>query len=120
MRETLDAGSTWAQLPALGLVAALSIAGVPPTISLWRASCPRTASRRNELKALARERRTIVFFEAARRLGPALINMAAIFGEGRQAAMVRDIGEVDEEVVRARLGELATRLPQIRRAARSP
>jgi 16S rRNA (cytidine1402-2'-O)-methyltransferase len=92
------------------VVAALSIAGLPTdrfTFEGCLSSKP--ASRRNELKALARERRTMVFFEAARRLGPTLIEMAAIFGEGRRAAVVREIGKTYEEVVRAKLGELAAR-----------
>jgi 16S rRNA (cytidine1402-2'-O)-methyltransferase len=111
VRETLDAGIRVGAIPGpSAVVAALSIAGLPTdrfTFEGFLSSKP--ASRRNELKALARERRTMVFFEAARRLGSTLTEMAAIFGEGRAAAVAREIGKTYEEVVRARLGELAPR-----------
>lgn len=111
VRETLDAGIRVSAIPGpSAVVAALSIAGLPTdrfTFEGFLSSKP--ASRRNELKALARERRTMVFFEAARRLGPTLIDMAAIFGEGRRAAVVREIGKTYEEVLRANLGELVAR-----------
>jgi len=60
-------------------------------------------------RALAREPRTMVFFETARRLGPTLTEMAEIFGASREAAVTREIGKTYEEVVRANLGELADR-----------
>jgi 16S rRNA (cytidine1402-2'-O)-methyltransferase len=111
VRETLDAGIRVGAIPGpSAVVAALSIAGLPTdrfTFEGFLSSKP--ASRRNELKALARERRTMVFFEAARRLGPTLTEMAAIFGEERDAAVTREIGKTYEEVVRANLGELAAR-----------
>jgi len=111
VREALDAGIRVSAIPGpSAVVAALSIAGLPTdrfTFEGFLSSKP--ASRRNELKALARERRTMVFFESARRLGPALADMAAIFGEARQAAVAREIGKTYEELVRANLGELAAR-----------
>ncbi len=51
----------------------------------------------------------MVFFEAARRLGPTLTEMADIFGADREAVVAREIGKTYEEVVRASLGELAAR-----------
>ena len=48
----------------------------------------------------------MVFFEAARRLGATLAEMAEVFGAEREAAVAREIGKTYEEVVRASLGEL--------------
>ena len=111
VRETLEAGIRVGAIPGpSAVIAALSIAGLPTdrfTFEGFLSSKP--ASRRNELKALARERRTMVFFEAARRLGPALTEMAEVFGAEREAAVAREIGKTYEEVVRASLGELAAR-----------
>src|SRR5271156_615589 len=111
VREALDAGIRVSAIPGpSAVVAALSIAGLPTDrFSFEGFLSSKPASRRNELKALARERRTMVFFESARRLGPALADMAAIFGEARQAAVAREIGKTYEELVRANLGELAAR-----------
>lgn len=111
VRETLDAGIGVGAIPGpSAVVAALSIAGLPTdrfTFEGFLSSKP--ASRRNELKALTRERRTMVFFEAARRLAPTLTDMAEVFGAEREAAVAREIGKTYEEVVRASLGELAAR-----------
>ena len=108
VRETLEAGIRVGSIPGpSAVVAALSIAGLPTdrfTFEGFLSSKP--ASRRNELKALARERRTMVFFEAARRLGPALTDMAEVFGAAREAAVAREIGKTYEEVVRANLGRV--------------
>jgi 16S rRNA (cytidine1402-2'-O)-methyltransferase len=95
------------------VVAALSIAGLPSDRFTFEGFLPsKPASRRSELKALARERRTMVFFEAARRLGSTLTEMAAAFGERREAAVVREISKTYEEVVRASLGDLAARFTE--------
>jgi|SRR6185437_10254426 len=111
VRETLDAGIRVGAIPGpSAVIAALSIAGLPTdrfTFEGFLSSKP--ASRRNELKALARERRTMVFFEAARRLGATLAEMAEVFGAEREAAVAREIGKTYEEVMRENLGELAAR-----------
>jgi len=111
VRETLDAGIRVGAIPGpSAVIAALSIAGLPTdrfTFEGFLSSKP--ASRRNELKALARERRTMVFFEAARRLGATLAEMAEVFGAEREAAVAREIGKTYEEVMRESLGELAVR-----------
>lgn len=111
VRQTLDAGIRVGAIPGpSAVVAALSVAGLPTdrfTFEGFLSSKP--AARRNELKALAHERRTMVFFEAARRLGPALTEMVGVFGAEREATVAREIGKTYEEVVRASLGELAAR-----------
>ncbi len=111
VREALSAGIRVGAIPGpSAVIAALSIVGLPTdrfTFEGFLSS--KSASRRNELKALVRERRTMVFFEAARRLGPTLTAMAEAFGAEREAAVAREIGKTYEEVVRASLAELAAR-----------
>ena len=51
----------------------------------------------------------MVFFEAARRLGATLLEMASAFGENRRAVVVRDLTKTHEEIIRGTLGELASR-----------
>jgi 16S rRNA (cytidine1402-2'-O)-methyltransferase len=109
VRAAFDAGIEVGAIPGpSAVVAALSIAGLPTdrfTFEGFLAS--KEGARRSELKALARERRTMVFFEAARRLGTTLSDMAEIFGAAREATVAREIGKTYEEVVRGTLGELA-------------
>jgi 16S rRNA (cytidine1402-2'-O)-methyltransferase len=66
----------------------------------------RAAERRRRLAALATEPRTLVFFEAGRRLAAALADMAAVFGP-RRAAIGRELTKLHEEIVRGDLVTLA-------------
>jgi 16S rRNA (cytidine1402-2'-O)-methyltransferase len=111
VREALDAGIEVGAIPGpSAAVAALSIAGLPTDRFTFEGFLSaKSGARRNEMKALARERRTMVFFEAARRLGATLSDMAEAFGAAREAAVAREIGKTYEEVVRGTLGELAAR-----------
>ena len=56
-----------------------------------------------------REPRTMVFFEAARRLEEPLADMAASFGAAREAAVVREISKTFEECVRGTLPNCISR-----------
>jgi len=111
VRATLDAGIRVGAIPGpSAVIAALSVAGLPTDrFSFEGFLSSKPAARRNELKMLARERRTMVFFEAARRLGATLTDMAEVFGAEREATVAREIGKTYEEVLRARLGDLAAR-----------
>lgn len=92
------------------VVAALSISGLPANRFVFEGFLPpRDAARSKALKSLRAETRTMVFFEAARRLGATLGEMAAIFGEKRRVAVVRELTKTYEETIRGRLGELARR-----------
>jgi 16S rRNA (cytidine1402-2'-O)-methyltransferase len=91
------------------VVAAISISGLPSDRFTFEGFLQQRASaRRRTLEALRREPRTMVFFEAARRLVPTLTDMAAVFGAAREAAVVREITKTFEENVRGALGELRT------------
>jgi len=111
VRLALDAGIRVGAVPGpSAVVAALSIAGLPTDRFIFEGFLPsKSAARRGDLKSLARETRTIVLFEAARRLGETLTDMAEIFGSEREAAVVREISKTYEEVARGSLGELAAR-----------
>lgn len=92
------------------VAAALSIAGIPTDRFVFEGFLPvRAAARRAALQALAAERRTIVIYEAARRLGETLQQMADAFGLDREAAVVREMTKTYEEIARGTLGELAVR-----------
>ncbi len=111
VRAAHAAGIRVAAIPGpSAVVAALSVAGLPTDRFTFEGFLPaRPAAMRKALEALRREPRTMVFFEAARRLAAVLAEMAGILGAAREAAVARELGKTYEEVVRAPLGELAAR-----------
>ncbi len=111
VRAAHEAGVTVQSVPGpSAAIAALSIAGLPTDRFVFEGFLPtREGQLHKRLEALAREPRTIVFYEAARRLADTLGAMAAAFGEDREAAVVREATKVHEETVRGTLGQLADR-----------
>ena len=57
--------------------------------------------------ALAREPRTMIFFESPHRLGDALRDLAAGMGPSRRAVVCRELTKLYEEVKRGTASELA-------------
>jgi 16S rRNA (cytidine1402-2'-O)-methyltransferase len=111
VRAAIDAGIAVTAVPGPSAVAAaISIAGLPSNRFTFEGFLPpKSAARSAALKALRNEPRTMVFFEAARRLGATLREMAAAFGENRRAAVLRELTKTHEETIRGTLGELASR-----------
>ncbi|MDO8433614.1 MAG: 16S rRNA (cytidine(1402)-2'-O)-methyltransferase [Candidatus Binatus sp.] len=111
VRAALDAGIKVIAVPgACAAVAALSIAGLATNRFTFEGFLPqRGGARRKLLEALRREHRTMVFYEAARRLADTLAEMAEAFGGSRKAAVVREITKTYEETIRGTLDELAKR-----------
>jgi 16S rRNA (cytidine1402-2'-O)-methyltransferase len=86
---------------------ALAVSGMPVDRFCFEGFLPRKAGeRRRALAELARERRTLVFFEAPHRLGEALRDLADAFGPDRPAAVCRELTKTYEEVRRGSLAEL--------------
>lgn len=90
------------------VVTALAVAGLPTDRFAFEGFLPRKAGERaRALRALADERRTLVFFEAPSRIADALAALARQFGDQRPAAVCRELTKLHEEVRRGSLGELA-------------
>jgi len=108
VRAALEANVRVIAVPgASAAIAALSIAGIPTdrfTFEGFIAS--RDAARCSALEQLRREPRTMVFYEAARRLVDTLAAMATAFGESRDAAVVCEITKTYERTIRGTLAEL--------------
>ncbi|MGH7925845.1 MAG: 16S rRNA (cytidine(1402)-2'-O)-methyltransferase [Candidatus Binatus sp.] len=111
VRAALEANLRVVAVPgASAVIAALSVAGIPTDRFTFEGFIPaRDAARRKALDELRRERRTMVFYEAARRLAETLAAMAAAFGESREAAVVCEITKTYERTIRGTLGELERR-----------
>ncbi|MBA3719502.1 MAG: 16S rRNA (cytidine(1402)-2'-O)-methyltransferase [Nocardioidaceae bacterium] len=89
------------------VVTALAVSGLPVDRFCFEGFLPRrTGERARRLAELAPERRTLVFFEAARRTAATLTAMAEAFGPDRQAAVCRELTKTHEEVRRGSLAEL--------------
>ena len=90
------------------ITAALSIAGLPTERFSFEGFLPaRLAERRARITELKDETRTLVLFEAPHRISESLEDLAAGFGEGRRAAVARELTKVFETVYRGTLAELA-------------
>jgi 16S rRNA (cytidine1402-2'-O)-methyltransferase len=105
----LGAGIGVTVLPGPSAVTtAIAISGLPVDRFCFEGFLPRKgSSRRALLNELRDERRTMVFFESPHRLADALADLIAAFGEGRPAAVCRELTKTYEEVKRGPLAELA-------------
>jgi len=87
---------------------ALAVSGLPVDRFCFEGFPSRKAGERlRSFQALARERRTLIFFEAPHRLDATLAAMAEAFGPDRPAAVCRELTKTYEEVRRGGLGDLA-------------
>ena len=111
VRAALEANIRVVAVPgASAVIAAISIAGIPTDRFTFEGFIPaRDAARNKALEELRREPRTMVFYEAARRLDDTLAAMVASFGESRDAAVVCEITKTYERTIRGTLGELQRR-----------
>jgi 16S rRNA (cytidine1402-2'-O)-methyltransferase len=90
------------------VTAALAVSGLPSDRFCFEGFPPRRAGERGRrLAELAAEARTMVFFESPRRIAVTLAELAAAFGEGRRAALCRELTKTHEEISRGTLAELA-------------
>jgi 16S rRNA (cytidine1402-2'-O)-methyltransferase len=89
------------------VLTALAVSGLPVDRFCFEGFLPRKAGERSRrLADLAREERTMVFFEAPHRTEAALAAMAEALGGDRPAAVCRELTKTHEEVRRGPLSEL--------------
>jgi 16S rRNA (cytidine1402-2'-O)-methyltransferase len=90
------------------VLTALAVSGLPVDRFCFEGFLPRKAGERaRRLAELAREPRTMVFFEAPHRTAEALAALAEAFDGDRAGAVCRELTKTYEEVVRGPLSELA-------------
>jgi 16S rRNA (cytidine1402-2'-O)-methyltransferase len=91
-------------------IAALSIGALPTDRFCFEGFLPaRGAARRQRLKTLANETRTLVFYEAPHRARDMLEDCLAAFGEARAATLVREATKMHETTYRGSLQQLLTK-----------
>lgn len=90
------------------VLTALAVSGLPVDRFCFEGFLPRKAGERSRrLESLAKEERSMVFFEAPHRTEAVLTAMADALGDDRPAAVCRELTKTYEEVIRGGLRELA-------------
>ncbi len=112
VRAVRAAGIRVSPVPgACAAIAALSVAGLPSDRFVFEGFLPAKASaRREHLRTLASEPRTLVFYESSHRIAESLADLVGAFGPQRPAAIARELTKLFETVLD---GDLASLLLQV-------
>lgn len=108
VREVREAGFPVSPIPgACAAIAALSVAGIPSDRFCFEGFLPaKSSARRERLQNLAREPRTLVFYESSHRIEESLADLVAIFSAEREAVVARELTKLFETVLGDTLGSL--------------
>ena len=83
------------------VVTALSVAGLPTDRWVFEGFLPaKSGARQQRLQQLARERRTLVFYESSHRIERCLQDMVEAFGEQRPLCLARELTKQFETLLR--------------------
>lgn len=89
------------------VTAALCVAGLATDRFVYEGFLPRkAAARRERLKILSTEPRTMVFFEAVHRIKSTVADLCTYFGADRKATLARELTKLHEQIVTGRLADL--------------
>lgn len=110
VRQALISGFQLVPIPgASALLAALSVSGLPTDQFCFQGFLPSKKNARHEaLIDLARESRTLIFYEAPHRLLATLEAMKKVFGDDREVVLARELTKTFETIRRGSLAELET------------
>lgn len=107
VRECIRLGIGVECLPgATALIPALVNSGLPMNRFSFEGFLPVKKGRQTVLRQLAREERTMVFYESPLRLVKTLTEMIGYFGEGRNCCVSRELTKIHEENRRGSLKEV--------------
>lgn len=92
-------------------LAALCVSGLPTDRFAFEGFLPsKAAARLGRLRELAREDRTLLFYEAPHRLLATIADMQAVFGAEREVCVARELTKLHETLYRGRLADVAVAL----------
>lgn len=108
VRTCREAGVQVVPLPGpCAAIAALSAAGLPSDRFCYEGFLPaKSKGRRDTLRALEQEPRTLIFYESTHRLIESLEDICSELGETRYVVLAREITKTWESIHGARIGEL--------------
>jgi 16S rRNA (cytidine1402-2'-O)-methyltransferase len=91
-------------------IAALSASGLPTDQFLFAGFLPpKSGARRRRLEELARERATLVFYEAPHRIADTILDLREVLGD-RRAVAARELTKMHEEILRGTVSDVADAL----------
>ena len=107
VKQCAQAGITVCAIPGpCAVITALSISGQATGRFCFEGFLSTAKkSRKEHLDSLAKEERTMIFYEAPHKLLTTLKDMAEVFGAERPISFCRELTKLHEEVVRTTLGE---------------
>jgi 16S rRNA (cytidine1402-2'-O)-methyltransferase len=95
---------------ACALAAALSAGGLPTDRFVFEGFLSaKKQQRREQLRALSGETRTLIFYEAPHRVTETLRDLVEIFGN-REIVLAREVTKIHEEFLRGRLTDMAQQI----------
>lgn len=102
VREALSQGIRVVPIPgACALISALSVAGLPTDRFIFEGFLPpKSQARKERLKELLHEPRTLIFYEAPHRLLSTLQDIVEVFGEERIGVVARELTKIHETVLK--------------------
>ena len=93
------------------LIAALSVAGLPPDRFMFEGFLPsKQAARRQRLQSLTAATATLIFYESSHRICGSLRDMADCLGGARAATVARELTKTFETILHGSLDELLQRV----------
>ena len=112
VRAVREAGIAVSPVPgACAAIAALCAAGLPSDRFVFEGFLPaKSGARRERLKALASEARTLVCYESGHRIEESLGDCVAVFGAERRAVLARELTKRFETLLDGTLAQLAARV----------
>ena len=107
VRLAADAGIRVSVIPgACAAVSALSLSALATSRFCFEGFLStKSSERRERLKRLAREDRTMIIYEAPHKLTDTLADLEETFGSERRISLCRELTKLNEEVMRTTLGE---------------
>ncbi|WP_293955743.1 MULTISPECIES: 16S rRNA (cytidine(1402)-2'-O)-methyltransferase [unclassified Sphingobacterium] len=107
VREAIKEGLEVQCLPgATAFVPALVNSGLPNDRFCFEGFLPVKKGRQTRLKALAEEKRTMIFYESPHRILKTIEEFITVFGPERQGSISRELSKLYEENVRGTLTDL--------------
>lgn len=95
---------------ATAAIAALSVSGLPTDSFVFEGFLPsKQTARRKRLEELAKEERTLIFYEAPHKIIRTVEDMVEVFGD-RRAVVARELTKFHEETIRGTLTVVLMRL----------